>query len=102
MGRIVVVRLRVMVMVTVGVAGYVMRVYDFPIAPVLIGLILGPMAENQLRTALASRQGSLSVLVETPISITFLVLAAGFLTVPTLVKWWTTFRAARQARSRQG
>ncbi|MGO1767970.1 MAG: tripartite tricarboxylate transporter permease, partial [Advenella sp.] len=37
-------------MVAIGLMGYVMRVYDFPIAPILIGLILGPMAENQLRT----------------------------------------------------
>src|SRR5690606_31177826 len=40
-------------MVVIGIIGYVMRVYDFPIAPVLVGLILGPMAENQLRVALA-------------------------------------------------
>src|SRR5699024_912999 len=36
-------------MVAIGLMGYVMRVYDFPIAPLLIGLILGPMAEKQLR-----------------------------------------------------
>ena len=74
------------VMVLVGVAGYVMRVYDFPVAPVLIGLILGPMAENQLRVALASSQGRLSALVATPISITFLTLAALVLFVPPLLR----------------
>ncbi|MBW7921269.1 MAG: tripartite tricarboxylate transporter permease [Rubellimicrobium sp.] len=74
------------VMVIVGVAGYVMRVYDFPIAPVLIGLILGPMAEYQLRTALLSRQGSPWVLVETPISIAFLVVAALTFVLPPLIR----------------
>ena len=85
------------VMVLVGIMGYVMRVYDFPIAPVLIGLILGPMAEYQLRTALLSRQGSPWVLVETPISITFLVLAIAFLTVPTLLGWWRRRGEAKTA-----
>lgn len=74
------------VMVLVGVAGYVMRVYDFPIAPVLIGLILGPMAELQLRTALTAAQGNPATLVETPISITFLTIAALIFIVPMLIK----------------
>ena len=62
-------------MVLIGLMGYVMRVYDFPIAPVLIGLILGPMAETELRRALAIGQGDPMVLVSTPIAAT--MLAAG-------------------------
>jgi len=63
-----------------------MRVYDFPIPPLLIGLILGPMAENQLRTALAAGQGNPAVLVESPMSIIFLTLSFLFLFVPFLLK----------------
>ena len=66
--------------------GYVMRVYDFPIAPLLIGLILGPMTENQLRISLASAQGNPMVLVETPLSITLLSIAALFMLAPILLK----------------
>src|SRR5690606_25639384 len=73
-------------MAALGMVGYVMRAYGFPIPPLLIGLILVPMAETQLRTALAAGQGRLSVLVETPISITFLLLAFLFLFVPVLLK----------------
>ena len=73
-------------MVGVGLLGYVMRVYDFPIAPLLIGLILGPMAEMQLRTALAAGQGNPAVLVETPMSIAFLVISFLFLFVPFLLR----------------
>src|SRR5690554_5601360 len=69
-----------------GVVSYVMRVYGFPIAPLLIGLILVPLAENQLRTALAAGQGHVSVLVQSPIAITFYVAAALFLFVPWLLK----------------
>jgi len=73
-------------MVAVGLAGYVMRVYDFPIAPVLIGLILGPMAETQLRRALAIAQGSPAVLVETPLSITLWILAGAVLLLPAVLR----------------
>ncbi len=73
-------------MVALGLMGYVMRVYDFPIPPLLIGLILGPMAETQLRTALASSQGNPTILIETPLSIIFLVLAILFLFVPVLLR----------------
>jgi putative tricarboxylic transport membrane protein len=73
-------------MAALGVVGYVMRAYGFPIPPLLIGLILVPMAETQLRTALAAGQGRLSVLVETPISITFLLLSFLFLFMPVLLK----------------
>ena len=55
-------------MFVIGMAGYVMRLYDSPIAPVLIGLILPPMAEMQLRRALSISQGDPFTLVSTPIS----------------------------------
>ncbi|RTZ41532.1 tripartite tricarboxylate transporter permease [Candidimonas sp. SYP-B2681] len=73
-------------MAGLGVVGYAMRVYGFPIPPLLIGMILVPLTENQLRTALAAGQGKVSVLFETPISITFLLLAFAFLFVPVLLK----------------
>lgn len=70
-----------------GLIGYVARVYDFPVAPALIGLILGPQAEIQLRRALAVSQDDWSVLVGTPISASLLAVAALVLTVPPLLAW---------------
>lgn len=72
--------------VLVGLAGYLMRVYDFPIAPLLLGLILGPMAETQLRRALAIGQGSPAALVASPLSAALLTAAAAVLFVPTLLR----------------
>ena len=72
-------------MVVIGVMGYVMRVYDFPIAPVLIGLILGPMAEKQLRQALAIAQGDPLVLVSSPIAASLLALAVVALLLPVVL-----------------
>ncbi|MPS25843.1 MAG: tripartite tricarboxylate transporter permease [Alcaligenaceae bacterium] len=70
----------------IGLLGYIMRVYDFPIAPVLIGLILGPMAETQLRRALAVGEGNPLILVSTPTSATLLALAAAALVLPLLLR----------------
>ena len=72
-------------MFLIGLAGYVMRVYDFPIAPVLIGLILGPMAEKQLRQALAIGQGDPLVLVSSPLAASLLALAALALLLPVVL-----------------
>jgi putative tricarboxylic transport membrane protein len=52
-----------------GVLGFGMRYFDYPVAPVIIGLILGPLAEQQLRRALAISQGDPTALVETPLAI---------------------------------
>ena len=40
-----------------GLLGFLMRRFDFPVAPVVVGLILGPLAEQQFRRALAISQG---------------------------------------------
>ncbi|MCX5567163.1 tripartite tricarboxylate transporter permease [Alcaligenes phenolicus] len=73
-------------MAGLGVASYIMRVYGFPIAPLLIGLILVPLAENQLRTALAAGQGNFLVLLESPVAVGFYIAAILFLSVPYMLK----------------
>src|SRR3712207_6761120 len=60
----------------VGALGYVFRRYGWPVAPAIVGLILGPIAEQQLRRALAISQGDASVLVESPFSVTLLTVSA--------------------------
>jgi putative tricarboxylic transport membrane protein len=52
----------------VGLLGFAMRRYDFPVAPVIVGMILGPLAENQLRRALAISQNDWSVFIKHPLS----------------------------------
>ncbi|MBB3610418.1 tripartite tricarboxylate transporter permease [Rhizobium sp. BK602] len=69
-----------------GVMGYAMRVLGYPIAPVVVGLILGPLAEQQLRRALAISQGDVTVLFTSPIAAMLLLLAAAALIVPLIMR----------------
>ena len=68
----------------VGLLGFLMRRFDMPVAPVLVGMILGPLAEQQFRRALAISQGDLSVFVAHPISATVLAITALILFGPLL------------------
>jgi putative tricarboxylic transport membrane protein len=83
----------------IGVIGVVMRRFQFPTAPVIVGMILGPMAEAQLRNALSIGEGNFAVLVERPLSATILTLCVLVLVLPPVVKRVRTRREALAARS---
>jgi putative tricarboxylic transport membrane protein len=76
-----------------GVMGFLMRRFDFPIAPVVVGLILGPIAESQLRRALAISLGDPMTLVQSPISATLLAIALIALVAPFVLKGMGRFKA---------
>jgi putative tricarboxylic transport membrane protein len=69
-----------------GVLGYFMRLHGYPIAPIVVGLILGPMAEQQLRRALSIAQGDVTTLVQSPVAAGLLFLATLALIVPILLR----------------
>ncbi len=60
----------------IGLLGFLMRRFDFPTAPVIIGMILGPLAEAQLRRALSISQGDWMVFLTKPLSATLLGITA--------------------------
>jgi putative tricarboxylic transport membrane protein len=72
----------VLVMYAIGVVGFFMRRYDFPVGPTVLGVILMPLAEAQFRRALSISQGDLSVFVTRPISLTILIMALVALVLP--------------------
>ena len=51
-----------------GVAGYLMRKLDYPLAPAVLAIVLGPLAETSMRQALLMSDGSLMIFFERPIS----------------------------------
>jgi putative tricarboxylic transport membrane protein len=66
----------------IGLLGFVMRRYDFPTAPVIIGMILGPLAEAQMRRALSISQGDWMIFLQKPLSATLLAITALILVGP--------------------
>lgn len=60
----------------VGFMGFMMRRFDFPTSPVIIGMILGPMAEQEFRRAMTISNGDPMIFLQKPLSLTLLVLAA--------------------------
>lgn len=65
----------VYIIITVGVLAYFLRRMDFQLVPILLGIVLGPLAETNFRRALILSDGSLSIFVTRPISLLFLVIA---------------------------
>jgi putative tricarboxylic transport membrane protein len=70
----------------IGVVGVVMRRYDFPTAPVVVGMILGPLAEAQLRNAISIGEGHWTVFFQRPMSLTLIVIVVAVLLLPRILK----------------
>jgi putative tricarboxylic transport membrane protein len=76
----------------IGVLGVLMRRFDFPTAPVIVGMILGPLAEAQLRNAMSIGEGSAIVFVQRPVSLILIVVVVAVLVLPRLAKRWSARR----------
>lgn len=76
-----------------GVIGYGMRRFDFPVTPAIIGVILGPTAESQFRTALQQSNGDFGIFARQPLTAFILIVVALALIVPPILR----ARAARRA-----
>ncbi|MGH6640636.1 MAG: tripartite tricarboxylate transporter permease [Polaromonas sp.] len=73
----------------IGLLGVLMRRFDFPTAPVVVGMILGPLAEAQLRNAMSIGEGSAIVFFQRPMSITLVVIVVAVLVLPRMAKYWS-------------
>ncbi|MEF9965526.1 MAG: tripartite tricarboxylate transporter permease [Comamonas sp.] len=81
----------------IGVLGVVMRRFDFPTAPVVVGMILGPLAEAQMRNAVAIGEGSWTIFLQRPMSLTLIIIVLAVLIVPRALKWMGNRKAAQTA-----
>jgi putative tricarboxylic transport membrane protein len=70
----------------IGLLGLVMRRFNFPTAPVLVGMILGPLAEAQMRNAISIGEGSALIFVQRPMSLALLVIIVLIMVLPRLLK----------------
>jgi putative tricarboxylic transport membrane protein len=75
----------VMIMYAIGVLGFFMRRFDFPVAPVILGVILGPLMEAQFRRTLLVSDGDFGAFLDRPFAVVLFLLAIAALVVPATV-----------------
>lgn len=80
-----------------GILGYLLQATGFPLAPVVLGLILGPMAEQQLRLALIIARGDIVAVASSTVSLIIIGLIALVLLIP-LIRFIRERLRARQNR----
>ncbi|CAK7008034.1 MAG: hypothetical protein DELT_00325 [Desulfovibrio sp.] len=83
----------VLVMLILGVCGFIMMLGNFPVYPIVIGIILGPVFESETRRALTVSGGDWAIFVTRPVSATVLALTMLMLFGPPLVR---AFKKQRQ------
>jgi putative tricarboxylic transport membrane protein len=83
------------IMLFFGVVGYLMRKMDYPAAPMVLALVLGPMVEMSLRQSLTISHGSIAIFFTRPISAVLTVIALLSLFAPFFKVLWGRYRAAR-------
>ena len=83
------------IMLFFGVAGYLLRKMDFPLPPMLLGVVLGDMMEAALRQSLALSKGSWMIFLQRPV-------AAAPLAVFIVVATWQLYTIFRQGKAAWG
>ena len=77
--------IEVWTVVLFGIIGYIMKRLDIPVAPVILALVLGPMAEKSFRQALFMSDGNLTIFFTRPITVAMLILSIISLFLPFII-----------------
>jgi putative tricarboxylic transport membrane protein len=72
----------VWLMLIFGVVGYLMRKLDYPLAPAVLAIVLGPLAEPALRQSLIGSHGDMTIFFTRPISGTIMAIALLLILLP--------------------
>jgi putative tricarboxylic transport membrane protein len=89
-------------MLIFGVVGYVFKKLDYPLAPLVLALVLGDISENALRQSLIMSQGSLAIFLTRPIAGVISAVALLFLLLPVITPWWRRRRGVAVATTTRG
>ena len=73
-------------MIAFGALGWLMKRYDWPAAPMILGLVLGTLFETTMRQSLTLSHGSASIFFTRPISATLIALAVLVVLIPPLLR----------------
>ena len=89
-------------MLVFGVIGYVFKKLDYPLAPLVLALVLGDLAENALRQSLIMSQGSLAIFFTRPIAGVISAVALFFFALPIVTPYWRRWRPAARTPAAAG
>jgi putative tricarboxylic transport membrane protein len=84
-----------LVVFALGVLGFVMRRFDYPLAPVILGIVLGPLIDNNFRRGMIMTDGNIFTLLTRPLTLAILVLAVLFFVIPFAIRLWGRARGSR-------
>lgn len=74
-------------MVIFGIIGYLLEKFKFPLATIILGVVLGPIAESQFRRSVQMSDGDFSIFFTRPISLTLIVVSIVMLFLPIIMKY---------------
>jgi putative tricarboxylic transport membrane protein len=83
------------IMLIIGIVGYLMRKLNYPVAPAVLAIVLGPLAERSMRQSLISSQGDITTFVTRPISLTCVILALLLISYPLIQRAMRKRKAAQ-------
>jgi len=84
-----------------GIVGFILRRLDYPLAPFVVALVLGPLTEEALRQSLIMSDGSMLIFVQRPLSTPIAIVAILLFLLPLLQMVWRRLRARRQEMLQQ-
>ncbi|WP_120997829.1 tripartite tricarboxylate transporter permease [Stutzerimonas urumqiensis] len=80
-----------------GVLGFLLEENDFPLAPMILGIVLGPLLEETFVTSMMRSNGSFLAFFERPVSLTLALITAAVWLAPPLLRLWREHRTPRPA-----
>ncbi|GGB31918.1 C4-dicarboxylate ABC transporter permease [Virgibacillus dakarensis] len=82
----------VKVMLVFGLIGFILPKFGFPITPMLLGIVLGPIAETSFRQSLAISDGSYMIFLTKPIALVFILIAVISILLPIIKPYFSKIR----------
>jgi putative tricarboxylic transport membrane protein len=77
-----------------GLVGYIFKKLNYPLAPLIVALVLGDMTEEALRQSLILSDGSIAIFFTRPIAAFFVVIALVLFFLPVLIPLWRRLRGS--------
>jgi putative tricarboxylic transport membrane protein len=85
------------IMIIFAIIGFFMEKYDYPLAPIILGVVLGPIAEENLRQAMIISGNNPLALVSSPLSATLIIFSILSLFLPQLRQLWTRRKGVKNS-----